>query len=98
MLVEDMDKINETKPFHSRPYLLDRYGLHMTKRDLCFESRKCRASIDNMRCRGHKTFCAALAAAEIKRGDKAASGALVLFSTPAISDWLDSNSAGSTGS
>ena len=93
----DHNANTEMRPFETRPYLLNRYGLRMTKRDICFESRKCRATIDNMRCRGHKAFCAALAAAEIHRGDKAASGALVLFSTPAISDWLDSNSTGSTG-
>jgi len=87
-----MDGSKNVEALDTRRYLLDRYGLRMTKRQVGFEAHKCRATLDNMRNAEHDSYCASLARAEIKRGRRASSGAPVLFSTPAIADWLDGNS------
>ena len=76
--------------FSTTKYLLERYGCRMTKREVGFEARKSRATLDNMRNRDHRSFCKELSRAEIMRGDCAAKGVVVLFRTPAIGEWLDS--------
>jgi len=75
--------------FDTTRYLLERYGCRMTKREVGFEARKSRATLDNMRNPGHRSFCARLAHAEINRGKGAAAGVAVLFRTSAIGAWLD---------
>lgn len=76
------------QPFDSRAYLLGRYGLRMNKRELCFEAKKSRATIDNMRNPRHRSYDKALAAAEVTTEGQAENGVPALFRTAAIADWL----------
>lgn len=77
----------QASDFDRRDYLLDRYGLRMTKRDLVFESKKCRASIDNMRNPHHPTCCEKLRKAEVPK-DVRLAGRGVLFYTELIAQLL----------
>lgn len=79
----------QPRAFDTRAYLLEKYGLHMTKREVCFHAKKCRAAIDYMRKQGHPRYDAVLAAAEKDKKGKAEDGSPVLFRTVAIADWLD---------
>lgn len=74
--------------FDTRAYLLARYGLHMNKKEVCFERKKGRATIDNMRNPRHRSYDRRLAAAEVDTEGKAENGVPVLFNTPLIADWL----------
>lgn len=69
-------------------YLLQRYGCRMNKRDVMFEAHKSRATLDNMRNPAHRSYCGALADAEIKNDEGIKSGVPVLFRTHAIGVWL----------
>ena len=73
--------------FDSTGYLLSRYGLYMNKRELCFERKMSRASIDNMRNPNHPRFDPRLAAAEVEQSTDGA-GSKVLFRTVAIGELL----------
>lgn len=73
--------------FDSKGYLLSRYGLYMNKRELCFERKMSRASIDNMRNPNHPRFDHRLAAAEVEQSTDGA-GSKVLFRTVAIGELL----------
>jgi hypothetical protein len=75
--------------FDSRGYLLARYGLRMNKKEVCFEAKKSRATIDNMRNPRHRSYDRCLAEAEVEAGRHADSGSPVLFKTAAIADWFD---------
>lgn len=88
----------EVEVFDTTKYLLERYGCRMTKREVGFEARKSRATLDNMRHRGHPSYCEALARAEIGRGERAVNGVAVLFRTSAIGEWLDSVAKSGGGS
>ena len=76
-----------TGAFDSKGYLLSRYGLYMNKRELCFERKMSRASIDNMRNPNHPRFDPRLAAAEVEQSTDGA-GSKVLFRTVAIGELL----------
>lgn len=51
--------------FNCLTYLLERYGCRMTKRDVQFEAKLCRASIDNMRAEHHPSRFDKLRDAEV---------------------------------
>ena len=82
-----------TEAFETRDYLLNRYGLRMTKRDVVFESKDCRAAIDNARSAQHATFDDVLAAAQVDKRKERATGSRVLFHTVKIAAWLDGKQA-----
>lgn len=93
-------ELNSTAPngFDSRQYLLHRYGLRMNKKEVCFESKKSRATVDNMRNPRHRSFDRRLADAEVGDGKGAENGVPVLFHTVRIADWIDgSKQGGMTG-
>jgi hypothetical protein len=75
--------------FDTRAYLLARYGLHMNKKEVCFERKRSRATIDNMRNPRHPSFDRRLADAQVDADNEAERGVPVLFKTPLIADWLD---------
>lgn len=74
--------------FDIKTYLLVRYGLHMNKKEVGFEYKKCRASIDNMRNPRHRSYDRRLAEAEVNKGN-ADNGVPVLFETVKIADLLN---------
>lgn len=80
-----------TEAFDSRAYLLTRYGLRMNKREVCFEAKKSRATIDNMRNPRHRSFDRRLVAAQVDLEGDVENGVPILFKTPAIADWLAGN-------
>ena len=80
-----------TEAFDSRAYLLARYGLRMNKKEVCFEAKKSRATIDNMRNPRHRSFDHRLVAAQVDLEGDVENGVPVLFKTPAIADWLAGN-------
>lgn len=49
-------------------YLLSRYGCRMSKKEVAFEYKKCRATIDNKRNPRHSSYDPLLAEAEVKSG------------------------------
>jgi len=51
-----------------KAYLLARYGCRMSKKELAFEYKKCRATIDNKRNPRHSSYDPLLAEAEVKSG------------------------------
>ena len=75
--------------FDSRGYLLTRYGLRMNKKEVCFEAKKSRATIDNMRNPRHRSFDRRLVIAQVEPDGEAENGVPVLFRTAEIADWLD---------
>lgn len=75
--------------FTTREYLLHRYGLRMNKKEVCFESKKSRATIDNMRNHKHRRFDPVLARAQVDSGLGNDGGTPVLFRTPVIAEWID---------
>ena len=77
----------------TKAYLLDRYGLRMNKRELCFESKSCRAKIDNKRSSLHRSFDRRLVDAQVDPGRHSEKGVPVLFHTSKIADWLDASSS-----
>ena len=80
---------SRTGSFDSRGYLLTRYGLRMNKKEVCFEAKKSRATIDNMRNPRHRSFDRRLVNAQVDTDGEAENGAPVLFRTTEIADWLD---------
>ncbi|WP_152540968.1 hypothetical protein [Luteimonas huabeiensis] len=87
-------RVNDIEPaaqtaFDGKQYLLGRYGMRMNKKEVCFESKKSRATIDNLRNPRHKSFDRLLADAEVCLGGKGENGVPVLFHTVRIAEWLD---------
>lgn len=84
-------EVNTTAPeaFDSRGYLLTRYGLRMNKKELCFESKKSRATIDNMRNPCHRSFDRRLVEVQVKAESDGENGVPVLFQTARIAEWFD---------
>ena len=80
---------SKTESFDSRGYLLARYGLRMNKKEVCFEAKKSRATIDNMRNPRHRGFDRRLVNAQVDTADAVENGVPVLFRTTEIADWLD---------
>lgn len=74
--------------FDGKQYLLHRYGMRMNKKEVCFESKKSRATIDNLRNPRHKSFNRQLAEAEVCEGRSGENGAPVLFHTVRIAEWI----------
>lgn len=75
--------------FDGKQYLLNRYGMRMNKKEVCFESKKSRATIDNLRNPRHKSFDRQLAEAEVCDGTRGDNGVPVLFHTVRIAEWID---------
>lgn len=75
-----------SETFDIKTYLLMRYGLHMNKKEVGFERKKCRASIDNMRNPRHRSYDHRLAEAEVGSGN--ADNGAVLFETVKIAEIL----------
>jgi len=75
--------------FDSRGYLLSRYGLRMNKKEVCFEAKKSRATIDNMRNPRHRSFDRRLVEAQVASEGDAENGVPVIFRTVGIADWLE---------
>ena len=71
--------------FDALGYLLDRYGSRMTKRDLQFEAKVSRATIDNMRAERHPARFDKLRDAEVPN----TRGRVVKFYTEKIAALLD---------
>lgn len=80
---------SRTESFDSRGYLLARYGLRMNKKEVCFEAKKSRATIDNMRNPRHRSFDHRLVDAQVDTDAEVENGVPVLFRTADIADWLD---------
>lgn len=80
---------SRTESFDSREYLLTRYGLRMNKKEICFEAKKSRATIDNMRNPRHRSFDRRLVNAQVDMEVETENGVPILFRTAGIADWLD---------
>lgn len=78
-----------TESFDSKGYLLTRYGLRMNKKEVCFEAKKSRATIDNMRNTRHRSFDRRLVNTQVDTDVETENGVPVLFKTAGIADWLD---------
>ena len=78
----------ESPGFDLLAYLLQKYGLRMTKKELEFEFKRKRATIDNMRNPRHRRFDPRLAAAEEPREGTSAGSGPVLFRTVMIAQLL----------
>lgn len=87
----------QSEAFDIKAYLLARYGCRMAKKDVSFECKKSRATIDNMRNSRHPSYDPLLADAEVKAG-LARSGKIVLFDTLKIAKILSGEVAGITDS
>jgi hypothetical protein len=79
-----------------RAYLLARYGCRMSKKELAFEYKKCRATIDNKRNPRHSSYDPVLAEAEVKSGSPVGEKS-VLFDTFKIAKILDGERAQRVG-
>lgn len=90
-------ELNTTAPeaFDSRGYLLNRYGLRMNKKEVCFEFKKSRATIDNMRNPRHRSFDRRLVDAQVNAGRDCENGVPALFQTARIADWIDGTESAS---
>lgn len=89
-----MNRINDWQSealkgdFDMKAYLLARYGVYMNKRELGFEWKKSRATIDNMRNPNHRTFNHRLVDTQLAV-DEGDSNSLILFDTLKVADLID---------
>lgn len=75
-----------------KAYLLGRYGCRMSKKELAFEYKKCRATIDNKRNPRHSSYDPLLAEAEVNSGSPGSEKG-VLFDTFKIANILNGERA-----
>lgn len=77
--------------FDVQHYLLQKYGLRMNKKEVEFELKRKRATIDNMRNPRHRSYNPELAAAQEEPLDRSTAGASpVLFKTVLIARMFNS--------
>ena len=89
---EECQTAIQTEASDLKAYLLGRYGCRMSKKELVFEYKKCRATIDNKRNPRHSSYDPLLAEAEVKSGSPVSEKS-VLFDTFKIAKILDGERA-----